>query len=150
VSGRTVINPPAPGARRVNGPRSENQSSVIRHPSTCFVRSGTAISYRVADAETQRRRHGSTASKHGYYNLCRVPTSAAQPAMADRARGLTQQTQAVHMWTDVVSTVYVAELQRISLVLQITRGYAEQDGATKQCHLYFPAATAPSSLSYNY
>ena len=49
---------------------------------------------------------------------------------------LTQQTRSVHMGSDVVSTVYTAELQGISLARQIAKEYADTNGARKNIAIY--------------
>jgi hypothetical protein len=49
---------------------------------------------------------------------------------------LTQQTRSVHMGPDTQSTVYAAELQGISLALQIAQGYASGDGELKDIAIY--------------
>ena len=49
---------------------------------------------------------------------------------------LTQQTRSVHMGPDTQSTVYAAELQGISLALQIAQGYASGDGERKDIAIY--------------
>jgi ribonuclease HI len=49
---------------------------------------------------------------------------------------LTQQTRSVHMGSDTLSTVYAAELQGISLALQIALEYANESGARKQIAIY--------------
>lgn len=49
---------------------------------------------------------------------------------------LTQQTLCAHMGSDTLSTVYAAELQGISLALQIAKEYADGDGEQKQIAIY--------------
>lgn len=49
---------------------------------------------------------------------------------------LTQQTRSVHMGSDTVSTVYAAELQGISLALQIAKEYVDETGARKDIAIY--------------
>ena len=49
---------------------------------------------------------------------------------------LTQQTRSVHMGSDTLSTVYAAELQGISLALQIAKEYADGNGERKQIAIY--------------
>jgi hypothetical protein len=49
---------------------------------------------------------------------------------------LTQQTRSVHIGPDTQSTVYAAELQGISLALQIAQGYASGDGERKDIAIY--------------
>jgi ribonuclease HI len=49
---------------------------------------------------------------------------------------LTQQTRAAYMGPNTVSTVYAAELQGISLALQIAQEYAEQGGRRRNIAIY--------------
>ncbi|KAL6165128.1 hypothetical protein ACJQWK_08372 [Exserohilum turcicum] len=49
---------------------------------------------------------------------------------------LTQQTRTVHMGPGTVSTVYAAELQGISLALQITQEYVERGGERRKIAIY--------------
>ncbi|KAF1922309.1 uncharacterized protein M421DRAFT_44270, partial [Didymella exigua CBS 183.55] len=49
---------------------------------------------------------------------------------------LTQQTRSVHMVLDTASTVYAAELQGISLALQIAQEYAGRNGARQDVAIY--------------
>jgi ribonuclease HI len=49
---------------------------------------------------------------------------------------LTQQTLSVHMGSDTQSTVYAAELQGISLALQIAQEYADGSGERRQIAIY--------------
>ncbi|KAL6152343.1 hypothetical protein ACJQWK_05935 [Exserohilum turcicum] len=49
---------------------------------------------------------------------------------------LTQQTRTVHMGPDTGSTVYAAELQGISLALQIAQEYAERGGERRKVAIY--------------
>jgi hypothetical protein len=49
---------------------------------------------------------------------------------------LTQQTRSVHMGLDTLLTVYAAELQGISLALQIALEYANESGARKEIAIY--------------
>jgi ribonuclease HI len=49
---------------------------------------------------------------------------------------LTQQTRSVHIGPDTQLTVYAAELQGISLALQIAQGYASGDGELKDIAIY--------------
>lgn len=49
---------------------------------------------------------------------------------------LLQQTRSVHMGLDTLSTVYAAELQGISLALQIAQEYADKGGERKQIAIY--------------
>jgi ribonuclease HI len=48
----------------------------------------------------------------------------------------TQQTGSVHIGSDTLSTVYAAELQGISLALQIAQEYADESGERKQIAIY--------------
>jgi CRISPR/Cas system CSM-associated protein Csm5 (group 7 of RAMP superfamily) len=48
----------------------------------------------------------------------------------------TQQTRAVHMGSDTTSTVYAAELQGISLTLQLAKEYAERDSDRRRIAIY--------------
>lgn len=49
---------------------------------------------------------------------------------------LTQHTLFVYMGADTLSTVYVAELQGISLELQIAHEYADESSKRKQITIY--------------
>jgi ribonuclease HI len=49
---------------------------------------------------------------------------------------LMQQTRSVHMGSDTLSTVYAAELQGISLALQIAQEYADANGERKEIAIY--------------
>jgi ribonuclease HI len=49
---------------------------------------------------------------------------------------LTQQVRSVHMGPDTASTVYAAELQGISLALQITQEYVSRNGARRDVAIY--------------
>lgn len=47
-----------------------------------------------------------------------------------------QQTRSVHMGSDTLSTVYAAELQGISLALQIAQDYVDESGERRQIAIY--------------
>lgn len=49
---------------------------------------------------------------------------------------LTQQTLSIHIGSDTQSTVYAAELQGISLALQIAQEYADGSGERRQIAIY--------------
>jgi ribonuclease HI len=49
---------------------------------------------------------------------------------------LMHQTRSVHMGSDTLSTVYAAELQGISLALQIAQEYADTNGERKEIAIY--------------
>jgi ribonuclease HI len=49
---------------------------------------------------------------------------------------LIQETRAVHMGANTILTVYAAELQEISLALQIAEQYAERSGERRDIAIY--------------
>ena len=49
---------------------------------------------------------------------------------------LTQQTRAAHMGPNTTSTVYAAELQGISLALQIAQEYVDQGGRRRNIAIF--------------
>ena len=60
---------------------------------------------------------------------------------------LTQRTRPVHMSSDALSTVYAAELQGISLALQIAQDYVDENGERKQIAIYTDNQAAISSIA---
>jgi ribonuclease HI len=60
---------------------------------------------------------------------------------------LTQQTRATYMGPNIVSTVYAAELQGISLSLQIAQEYAEQGGRRRNIAIYIDNQAAIWSIA---
>lgn len=60
---------------------------------------------------------------------------------------LTQQCRAAHMGSNTISTVYAAELQGISLALQIAQEYVEQGGKRQNIATYTDNQAAIWSLA---
>jgi ribonuclease HI len=60
---------------------------------------------------------------------------------------LTQQIRSVYMGSDTESTVYAAELQGISLALQIAQEYASRNGARRDVAIYTDNQTAIWSIA---
>jgi ribonuclease HI len=60
---------------------------------------------------------------------------------------LTRKTRSVHMGSDTLSTVYAAELQGISLALQIAKEYADGDGERKDIGIYTDNHAAICSIA---
>jgi ribonuclease HI len=60
---------------------------------------------------------------------------------------LTQQSRSVHMGSDTESTVYAAELQGISLALQIAQEYASRNGARRDVAIYTDNQAAVWSIA---
>ncbi|KAI1531407.1 pol-like protein [Pyrenophora tritici-repentis] len=60
---------------------------------------------------------------------------------------LTQQARSVHMGSDTESTVYAAELQGISLALQIAQEYASRNGARRDVAIYTDNQAAVWSIA---
>jgi ribonuclease HI len=60
---------------------------------------------------------------------------------------LMHQTRSVHMGSDTLSTVYAAELQGISLALQIAQEYADTNGERKEIAIYTDKQAAIWSIA---
>jgi ribonuclease HI len=88
------------------------------------------------DADKARERHDREGAANKSLSIYTDGSGIEGEIRSAAVCPLTQQTRSVHMGPDTQSTVYAAELQGISLALQIALGYASGDGKRKDIAIY--------------
>ena len=89
-----------------------------------------------ATAESARARHDREHAKGDSLSIYTDGSGIEGEIGSAALCPLTQQVRSVHMGPDTASTVYAAELQGISLALQIAQEYASRNGARRNVAIY--------------
>jgi ribonuclease HI len=89
-----------------------------------------------SDAEKARHRHDRESATDKSLNVYTDGSGIEGEIGSAAVCPLLQQTRSAHMGPDTLSTVYAAELQGISLALQIAQEYADKSGQRKQIAIY--------------
>ena len=92
--------------------------------------------YTDRDADKARERHDHECAVNKSLSIYTDGSGIKGEISSAAVCPLTQQTRSVHISLDTLLTVYAAELQGISLALQIAKEYADGNGERKQIAIY--------------